>query len=50
MAELAVTVPLGVRYKVDSGSRGIVAFVGFVVFIGPGSLHGDEPTARAAVW
>ncbi len=46
MSELAATVPLGARCKVDSGARGTVAFVGRVVDIGPGFFVGvvlDEP-------
>jgi tubulin-specific chaperone B len=46
MAELATTVHLGARCKVDSGARGTVAFVGRVVDIAPGFFVGvvlDEP-------
>lgn len=46
MAELASTVSIGSRCKVDSGARGTVAFVGRVVDLGPGFYVGvalDEP-------
>lgn len=46
MSELAATISVGSRCKIENGARGTVSYVGKVVDLGPGYYIGvllDEP-------